>query len=98
MKQQYGYGNILAATSVMQRGERELSVIEQREQVGGFYVCVCGHVHECHIKICVQVVSMSAHLCVSIRACECICLWASRGAQVQRRDICSTGRVDVTNA
>lgn len=82
----------------MQRGERELSVVEQREQVGGLYVCVRSCAQVPYIKIFIQVVRMSVHVCVCVRACECICLRAPRGAQVQRREICNAGRVDVTNA
>lgn len=71
-------------------------MVEQQEQVEGLHVRVRSCAQVQYKNSCVQAVCMSVQLCVNVRACECIGL--SRGAQVQRREICSIGRVDGANA
>lgn len=94
MKQQCGYGNILAATGLLRREGKGSSVLLSSENRWEACIRVC-------TRSCAQVqyAKYAFRLCV----CVCSCMWmhlsaGPRGAQVQSREICRVGRVDVTNA
>lgn len=78
MKQQCGYENILAVTSVKQSRKQELSVVEQSEQVGGLHAFVHVHMfmHPARVFVHVDVFVYGSQRCTSAKERDMPC-WQS---------------------